>query len=84
MLLERLVAEKGHASFGVGDTRAMESRKADPDVSQAKSESREKYRPFIYRIMIEEKDDASFGSFRLKSKKTWNHESFNLNILLCK
>lgn len=45
MLLERLVVEKGHASFGVGDTRAMESRKADPDVSQAKSESREKYRP---------------------------------------
>lgn len=39
MLLERLVAEKGHAPFGVGDTRAMESRKAGPDVSQVKSES---------------------------------------------
>lgn len=34
MLLERLVAEKGHAPFGVGDTRAMESRKPGPDVSQ--------------------------------------------------
>lgn len=72
MLLERLVAEKGHAPFGVGDARAMESRKADPNVSQAKSESREKYwttRIYFYLSHYnrgKKNVDASFSSSPIK------------------
>lgn len=41
MFLERLVTEKGHVPFDVGDMYSEEFRKADPDVS-AKSEPSQK------------------------------------------